>query len=318
MAALLRAVRQLRREAEAMVGTSLPDGLTEKDISRLRDPDCDLVTFAERCLKIRTKAGGIKPLVLNRPQTFLHERLEEQRRKTGKVRALILKGRQEGCSTYVEARFYKHVIQNHGVRAFILTHALDATSNLFEMAERYHEHCPGAIKSALGAANAKELHFPTLDSGYKVGTAGAKAVGRSSTIQLFHGSEVAFWPNAQEHAAGILEAIADAPGTEIILESTANGIGGFFHEKWQAAERGDGDFAAIFIPWFWMQDYTRPVPEGGLRLSAEDIEYQQAHGLTDEQMSWRQAKIGCTFRLRIVSMPVTANHCRRLRRRLLG
>ncbi len=42
------------------------------------------------------------------------------------------------------------------------------------------------------------------------------------------------------------------PGTEIILESTANGVGGEFHERWQQAEAGIGDYQTIFIPWFWI------------------------------------------------------------------
>ena len=60
---------------------------------------------------------------------------------TGKVRALILKGRQQGCSTYVAARFYHRVTQHPGRRDFILTHEEDATQNLFAMVERFHQNC---------------------------------------------------------------------------------------------------------------------------------------------------------------------------------
>jgi hypothetical protein len=95
-------------------------------------------------------------------------------------------------------------------------------------------------------------------------------VGRSSTIQLFHGSEVAFWPHADTHAAGILQAVADAPGTEIILESTANGVGNFFHQLWASAERGASDFIAVFVPWHWQEEYRRPPPEG-FALWLEDV-----------------------------------------------
>jgi len=202
---------------------------------RLKD---DFLHYAARCLKIRTKAGRVEPFQLNEAQRYIHGRVEEQRARTGKVRAIILKGRQQGCSTYVEGRFYWRVSHSKGVRAFILTHEEEATNNLFELADRYHENCPDLVKPMTGASNAKELYFNKLDSGYKVGTAGNKAVGRSSTIQLFHGSEVGFWPNAQSHAAGILQAIPDEPGTEVWLESTANGIGNYYHQQWQAAESG--------------------------------------------------------------------------------
>ena len=254
---------------------------------KLRD---DFPHYATKCLKIRTKAGSVEPLVLNEAQRYLHSRLEEQLAKSGKVRALILKGRQQGISTYVGARYYHKVSHRKGRRVFILTHEQDATNNLFGMVERYHEHCPELVKPTTGAANAKELSFPKLDSGYAVGTAGAKAVGRSQTVQYFHGSEVAFWPNAPTHFAGVVQAIPDLPETEVILESTANGVGGEFHERWQQAEAGIGDYIAIFIPWFWQPEYARPVPDD-FTLDEEEQEYKQSYGLTDEQMVWRRAKV---------------------------
>lgn len=264
-----------------------------KFLSELRT---EFPKYAGLCLKIKTKEGRIVPLVLNRAQLFVHEKLEEQRRTTGRVRALILKARQQGFSTYVAARFYHRSSLNHGVGVFILTHEQAATDNLFNMVARYHEHSP--LKPHTGAANAKELLFDRLDSGYSVATAGQKAVGRSKTIQLFHGSEVAFWPNAGDHFAGVGQAIPDLPGTEVILESTANGITGEFYERWQQAEAGVGDYIAIFSPWFWEPGYRRKVPEGfSLRadkMTGEDVsekEYAELHGLDNEQMCWRRGKI---------------------------
>ena len=108
----------------------------------------DLPLYAERCLSIRTKQGAIRPLVLNRTQQHIHAQLEAQRAATGKVRALILKGRQQGCSTYVGGRFYHRATHEHGIRVFILTHDDAATQNLFEMVERFHAHCPPEQKHA--------------------------------------------------------------------------------------------------------------------------------------------------------------------------
>jgi hypothetical protein len=254
---------------------------------RLKD---DFEHYASRCLRIRTKAGDVVPFQLNAAQRYIHERVEEQRARTGKVRAVVLKGRQQGCSTYIEGRFYWRVSHTKGVRAFILTHEDEATNNLFEIANRYHENCPELVKPSTSAANAKELHFDVLDSGYKVGTAGNKAVGRSATVQLFHGSEVGFWPNAQQHAAGILQAIPDENGTEVFKESTANGIGNYFHKEWQDAEAGLSEYIAIFVPWFWSPEYRKTVPEN-FTMDEEERQYMSAYGLDLEQMAWRRAKI---------------------------
>lgn len=257
--------------------------------TRLRD---DFSHYAHRCLKIRPKdpRAGNQPLTLNKAQAYLHEQIEAQRAATGKVRALVLKGRQQGISTYIGGRFYWRTTHAKGIRCFILTHEQDATNNLFGMVERYHENCPALVKPATGAANAKELIFSKLESGYAVGTAGTKAVGRSQTIQLFHGSEVAFWPNAETHFAGVVQAVPDLPGTEILLESTANGVGGEFHARWQQAEKGIGDYIAVFVPWFWQEEYRRDVPDG-FDLDDEERLYQASYGLSLEQMAWRRNKI---------------------------
>ena len=253
----------------------------------LRD---DFLLFAATCLDIRTKSGEITRFVLNPIQRRLHQKIEQQRSETGKVRALILKGRQLGCSTYVGGRYYWQSSQIRGQRVFILTHSDAATSNLFEMVTRFHQHCLPTVRPVTGAASAKELSFSELDSGYRVGTAGTRDVGRSATIQLFHGSEVAFWPNADTHAAGIFQAIPDQHGTEVILESTAQGFGNLFHQLWDDASHGKSEYLPIFLPWFWHIEYAKPVPPD-LIFSQEDREYAQAYGLSDAQLAWRHQKI---------------------------
>lgn len=245
--------------------------------------------YAAACLRIRTKSGAIQNFRMNRSQAFLHQRLEDQRRRTGKVRALVLKARQVGISTYIGGRCYWRVSHKFGYRAFILTHLDEASENLFGMAKRFHDNCPDMVKPETGKSNAKELFFSGLDSGYKVGTAGSSEVGRSQTIQLFHGSEVAFWPNAQSHTAGIRQAVADQPGTEVIFESTANGIGNVFHAEWKAAERGDSDYEAIFIPWFWHEEYSKTAPDDWSPGDAW-VAYQGHFELSRDQLFWAWSK----------------------------
>lgn len=259
-------------------------------VQKLQALRSDFGYYAKQNLKIRTKRGKVEPFVLNQAQRYVHERIEAQRAKTGRVRAIVLKGRQQGCSTYVEGRFYWRVSLAKGMRAFILTHEEDATKNLFEMAQRYHEHSAPFLRPSTAASNAKELIFDRLDSGYKVGTAGNKAVGRSSTVQFFHGSEVAFWPHAAEHAKGIMQAIPDEPGTEVVLESTANGIGNYYHQQWKKAEAGLSEYIAIFVPWYWQPEYRKTPPDGFDRSDEEQALVDQ-YGLDDEQLYWRRQKI---------------------------
>jgi hypothetical protein len=254
-----------------------------------------LPLFTKNFLKIRTKSGSIEPFLLNKAQNYLHERLEEQLISTGKVRALILKGRQQGCSTFVQARFFHKVITQKGKKAFILTHEAEATKNLFDMTKRYYDSVPSGIAPKPDTSSAKELNFGSLGSGYSVGTAGNKAVGRSQTIQLFHGSETAYWPNAEEHAKGILQAVPNENGTEIILESTANGIGNYFYNMWISAITGYSDFQAIFIPWYWQPEYRGHLRENDSASLSDEEEALyvnlQHDGLTKEHLYWRRRKM---------------------------
>ena len=255
---------------------------------RLKD---DFEFYARNCLFIRTKDAGTEKFVLNKAQRYIHEKIEAQRKETGKVRAIILKGRQQGTSTYVEGRFMWRVTHSKGVRAFILTHEDDATQNLFDMAKRYYDRLPQVVRPQTSASNAKELIFPILDSGYKVGTAGNKTVGRSQTNQFFHGSEVAFWANAAEHAKGILQTVPDAEGSEVIYESTANGVGNFYHAQWKLAESGQSEFIGIFVPWYWQDEYTKKVPTDFAYDSPEEEELADLNGLTAGQVLFRRSKI---------------------------
>jgi hypothetical protein len=251
----------------------------------LRD---SLPIYAPRCLKIRPYEGGAPvPFRFKKSQLILHERLEQQLAETGRVRAMVLKGRRMGISTYVGARFYHKATWRRGVRVYILTHEQDATDTLFDMVTRFHEHAPPSVRPELGEANAKTLAFARLDSEYHVGTAGTKGKGRGQGFHLFHGSEVGFWPHPATHFAGAVQAVSKAPGTEVILESTANGMGNEFHERWQRAEAGVGEYRAIFLPWFWEPTYRAPVPPGFV-LDDDDLEYQAMWGLDLEQMVWRR------------------------------
>lgn len=261
---------------------------TPEQIKALRDLIQDDETYCATCLKVLNKKGDLVPFIWNKAQRYIHERLEAQRAEKGYVRALILKGRQQGCSTYVAARYYKRTSTTKGRRAFIVSHEEKSTQNLFAMVKRYDDHNP--LAPSKKASNAQELIFGRMDAGYKLATAGSQDVGRGNTAQLLHGSEFGFWQNAQKHLAGIGNSIPLSDGTEIILESTANGLGNAFHLMWQEAEASRGEYIAIFVPWMWQEEYRLPVP-ADFELDEAEEKYASAHGCDLGQMVWRRAKI---------------------------
>lgn len=249
--------------------------------------------FSKNVLKIADKSGNLSPLIFNQAQIYLHNRLEDQLQRTGKVRAIIVKGRQQGCSTYVAARFYHKTTWNPYKNAFILAHQADSTQALFNMVERYKENAPKPMQPGVDVENSKQLVFKNK-SQYRVGTAGSKSVGRGGTNQYIHGSEVAFYEAAADIQTGLMQTVPNAPGTEIILESTANGLGNFFHKKAMSAlngsEESGEEWELIFIPWFWQDEYYLSPPEG-FSLTEEERKLKSMYKLSDGQLYWRRAKM---------------------------
>ena len=253
--------------------------------------------FCERFLKIRTKTEGLAPFRYNVGQLYLHRRAELQLRRLGYVRLYLLKARQWGGSTYIQARQFSRIIRDgRGLRAFILTHQAQATSNIFSMTHRFLEHIPAWMAPEVEESQ-KRISFPKLDSSYAVATAGAKDIGHSDTVQLLHGSECALWPNADEHLKGVLQTVPpQGKGTEIFLESTGKGIGNAFQIGFANARAGLSEYETVFVPWIWFPrrldgSYEYAAPVTNLELSAADAEYMDFWGLDEEQMQFRQNKI---------------------------
>jgi hypothetical protein len=268
--------------------------------------DTDLGFFAEHApLMVKSKTGELVVWRLNRAQLYMQLRAEDQLRRKGWVRLLLLKGRQQGGSTWVNGRFYHHTSRRRGISSFILSHEGNTTNKLMDMVRRFYENSHGAIKPELGKDNPRALTFPGLGSDYAAGTAGNEQVGRGGTAQRFHGSEAAYWEHAYAIQDGALKSIALMPGTEIILESTANGPVGLFYEKCMQALKGEGDYELVFVPWFWQEEYERAINPREFVPTTEEEEFMRVYfaqpfpldsapitrAAALRKMAWRRAEI---------------------------
>jgi hypothetical protein len=248
----------------------------------------DLAYFS-RLLQIRPKVGSLVPLELNAAQLKLHSVIEEQRARTGRVRVIVLKARQLGVSTYVAARLYHKTINSPGLRTIIIGHEKRASTNLFQLVKRFHDHLPDDLRPSIGTSNAEELLFDRIDSGYLVAVATVEGAGRSATAQCLHASEVAFWPDLPVQMAALMQTVPDMDGTEIIIETTANGYNDF-HRLWRKAEAGESEFLPVFLPWSMASEYRVKVGDD-FKMTGEEAKLAELHGLDAEQIAWRRAKI---------------------------
>lgn len=253
----------------------------------------DLRYFCMRALKIKLKEGGHGPFIWNKAQEYLHARIEDQLRRIGMVRMFIIKGRQQGISTYIAARFYWKATRKRGQNVFILSHHSSTTETLFQIVSKYHESCPPEITPELITDNNRRMEF-TNASRYTVGTAGSGSIGRGDTNQFLHWSEVAFCDNTDEILTGLDETVADVDGTEKLNESTANGIGNYFHKGVLEAVEGKGLYEVVFIPWYWQDEYRSRITDAERKtweLTPEEQTLKELYELDDEQIKWRRNKI---------------------------
>ena len=93
----------------------------------------DFERFCLNNLKIRTKFGDIKPLTLNRIQKQIVDLVLDDLFNERPVRYIILKARQEGVSTIVEALIYWWTATHKNVKSKIVAHDGDTSKQLYEM-----------------------------------------------------------------------------------------------------------------------------------------------------------------------------------------
>lgn len=245
--------------------------------------------FAHDCLLIRTKNDGLKRFVLNDVQKDFLYRFEKQLALRKNVRFIVLKARQQGISTLIEGLIYWMTIYHKGYKSLVLTHLDSATKELFEMTRRFHQNMHELLKPSARNENVNEITFKKIDSSIKTATAGSKNVGHGSTFQALHWSEVSRSKNQKDIVAGVLQAVPSGDKSMIFLESTANGVGDFFHKTWQAAVRGENVYEPVFYPWFNTKEYRMSAE--GVVFTDEERAYQRLYSLSDEQMAWRQYMI---------------------------
>lgn len=240
----------------------------------------DPAEFARVFLKIQDKRKQLVPFQWNKAQAHFHAN------RTG--RDLILKARQLGMSTLVQGEMFRRTVTSSRA-TMTISHEDKTTQFLRIMADRFWENCKfGNVQPQRKYANASMTTYPEFDSMAVIATAGNLETGRGGTFSDFHGSEVAFWKDADNIVSGAMQ----AGNPDVILESTPNGAQGYFYERSMEALRGDGVWRLHFYPWWWDVEYRRPLAKGErLEYSDEEKELATKNKLKPEQIAWRRFKI---------------------------
>ena len=260
--------------------------------AQLREFIADDLLHYRTCVHVKDhNTSQVVPLTLNASQMIIRAVANKQMAETGRVRALVLKSRRVGASTYIESRYYRAATLAKNKNCFIVAHEEESTQTIYRMAKLMQEKNPFAPKTRYSSA--QELVFDTangtgLKSEYRVATARNVDAGKSQGVHYLHGSEVSVWPDAEQLLSGLMQTIPPPPAhTEVFLESTAKGYGNYFQrETFSCYAEGrfpyyiqDGivyawkspqsDYVLIFIPWFVHEIYTMPFDTESERLAFE-------------------------------------------------
>lgn len=268
--------QELSEATRNTILSRIPDyqELLDEDLQRasIRVIAEDFYIYCERNLMIQDKLSGeIVPFVLNWAQVELVKMVLAKIAAGLPVRYIILKARQMGLSTVIEALGYWWTTTHRNIKTVIMAHETEAASNLYEMFKRYFDNCHPQFQPDRKYNNKKELVFDVSDEvkkeytdrgekspglGSQIKTMVAKeGKGRSATIHFFHGSEVAFWEVKADVVSAALQAIPMTANTFAFLESTANGVGGYFYKTWFNAKKGASNLTNIFFAWHEHKEY---------------------------------------------------------------
>ncbi|MDF2854217.1 MAG: hypothetical protein K0Q87_68 [Neobacillus sp.] len=167
------------------------------------------------------------------------------------LKFLILKGRQQGFTSIITAYQLACSITQKNFAGFTLADNSDNTITIFTDKAKYpFDNLPDALQPSIKYNNRKEFHFEALNSRWRVATAGSKDVGRSKTLNFFHGSEAAFWERLREILTGLNPALTK--DSIQVLESTANGFNEF-KELWDS----DNNWEGLFYEWWETDEYRQ-------------------------------------------------------------
>jgi hypothetical protein len=241
--------------------------------------------------------------VANRAQRIIQKKLSAQREATGRVRACILKARQEGASTWIAARTFRRMHLWSNTQALVIADKDDRSGVLYDIYDRFHENLPPELRLPRRTSLKRKRLVLVNDSELAVETAGDLQAGRAMTIHVLHISELAAWPKPDETLTSVLPAVPP-DGSEIVVESTAQGVGNRFHRMWEEAESGNSEWIPIFLPWWIHEEYRRELDddqreailqtlsEWEREALEEGIEWEgDLHLLDLEQIAWRRATI---------------------------
>jgi hypothetical protein len=274
-----------------------------RELTRIR---CkyDFEFWASQCVTIVDKETGREiRFILNQPQRKLLNVFETERLAGRPVRVILLKSRQWGGSTLTQ--IYMEWIQRFWRRNWnsVIVGNVEEQARtiraMYSLVAKRHspEIATFTLKNFEGSSKNKVL--VETDSVISIGSMEKPENLRSANISLAHLSEIGFWKKTESKKPEdviqtVTGSVSHYPYTLIVKESTAKGVGNYFHSSWTAAKNGKSTDIPVFVSWFEIRMYQMPV-EGNVEDFVESFtgyeEYLWTLGATLEGIQWYRWKL---------------------------
>lgn len=284
---MARSLEPTTTETDAPPPTELPDLTYYADFSRFEQ-------FCRDCLVVIDKRGRRVAFALNSTQKKILAEIRRLRALGIPPRLIVLKARQVGVSTLIEALLFWACLTNPNRSALVIAHTQKSSKVLFRMSRNYHRFLPDQMQQDKRIDNVSEIEF---DSGSRIQVE-VQGDPRGYACQDVHLSEAAFFEQLAKTLVAIMQSLPRIVDSLGVLESTANGVGNKFHAVWQRAsglatddevpddEKG---WTPIFIPWFEHEEYQIPLAGKRFVRTSDEVQFCADHPtVTDPQLKWRR------------------------------
>jgi hypothetical protein len=218
-------------------------------------------TFIEHEIKVRNAfhRNQIEPFILNDAQLELLEASNESYHDPS-LEDATLKCRRIGATTFYLADYLSDCIMESGHDVRTVAHDPKTLKKFIKVINQMYKGLRDEIRPKPKYDSKHELAFEDEEKGVVDSQLGISNVvpgqedqGRGDTFTRLHLTEIPFWKGDSDVAATALSEAAK--GGKITYESTAKGVGDFFHKKYLQGKRQEGGVRSHFFQWWWNRNY---------------------------------------------------------------
>lgn len=280
----------------------------------------DFEFWCATCVKVQDKQSKrMVPFIMRRAQLKLFKVMADDLFADKPVRVILLKARQWGGSTLVQIFMaWIQLFHRRSWHSVIVADVEDQARNIKAMYSRLAANHPKEVSTVTFVGfegSSKNKRIAERDCVIYLGSMQKPDALRSADVMMAHLSEVGLWKQTDgKRPEDVVQSIAGTvplePYSVIVMESTAKGVGNYFHRQWCKAVSGQSGYRPVFVAWYEIDIYSvefesdkqrrsfarsltpseQAVFEAGATLEAINWYRKKRH--TDAYDDWR---MGCEF-----------------------